>query len=109
MPRRIQEVDQHLFVFLQQPDAEQVAGNHFQRRPGQRGQHHRVPLRARLAFEEDGPQLPRVGHRAEGGAVEGFVGFVGVGEDVERQGGRHETEQFMRGEHLLRCEVKGVE
>ena len=54
-----------------------------------------MPLRARLAFEEDGPQLPRVGYGAEGGAVEWLVGFVGVGEDFERQGGRHETEQFV--------------
>ena len=64
---RVQEVHEHLFVLLEQPGADEVAGHQFQRRPGQRGQHHRVLLRARLAFQEDGPQLPRLGHRAERG------------------------------------------
>ena len=57
---------------------------------------------ARLAFQEDRAQVPRLGHRRQRGAVGGLLFFKGETKYFRRQRRRHEAEQFVRSEHVIK-------
>jgi hypothetical protein len=91
----VEEVHEHAFVFLDEPGAEQAAGDGVHAGPGEDLGHASVALQARLAFQKDGADVQGLGNAGHGGAVGRLVGFKGVGDDVIGQGDRHETEEFV--------------
>ena len=94
-------------LLFKEPSADEIAGDEIEGRACERAQHLGVAFGAGLAFEKDGPELAGFGDGFHGSVVEGFVGFIGVGDDFHREWGRHEAEKFVRGEHRVE-KVKSV-
>jgi hypothetical protein len=97
---RVQEIHQHGRVFFHQPGADEGGGGGIEMRLGQRGQHRGVPLGARLAFEKNRADVLGFGDGGERGFVGRLVRLEDEGQNVIRQRGRHETEEFVGLEHL---------
>src|SRR5438128_12512809 len=95
----VNEIAEHGAILFKQPGANEIAGHQIERGPREGCDHGGVALGAGLALEEDRPNLARFGNGFDGGVVKRFVGFVSIGQKFKRQVRRHETEEFMRGEH----------
>ena len=100
----LEEVSEDGLVPLEQPAAQQSAGGEFHAGPAEIGDHAGVAGRAGLLIKEDSPHLAGGGNGVDGGAIKLAVVGVGVFEDVRRQDGRHEPEEFVGGQH--RCPFK---
>ena len=86
---RGQKVDEHGLLVLDQPAADEVAGNLIELGADEGGSHVAVPVGPGLAFEKDGADLAHLGHAAEGEAVKLFVGGMDLFEDAGRKRGRN--------------------
>jgi hypothetical protein len=95
----IEPLHEHGILLFDEPDADEAGGGVFEGGAGKGGDDGGVALNAGLAFEKDGADLADFSDGVKGGAVKGLVGFKSEREDFAGEGGRHETDKFVRREH----------
>ena len=93
--KRVQKIHQHRRVFFHQPGADEGGGGAVELGLGQRGKHRGVPLSARLALQKNRADVLGFGDGGERGLVGRLVGLEDEGQNIIRQRGRHETEEFV--------------
>ena len=93
---RVEKAGKNGAVLFKEPVAEEGVGGECELRPTEAGEEQGVLFRARLAFDEHGPDPARLRHGVDGGFVQPSLVCVIELKDVRRQGGRHSGKQIAR-------------
>ncbi len=95
----VEEIAEQFGVRADQPDLQQMRGDAFVHFAPEGVLHPRVPLAARLALDEDGPQFPLLGEGVDGRFVERLLSLVDIAEKLLGDGGREGGENFVGLRH----------